>query len=496
MSVILNPHTMLSVIGTLQPASPGEIVRYLHLLFDDAGTLPSEAAVQSFCLSQANEGRLVRVARSPDLFSLSLHGSLYLNKRHRLIRDKRRMYLLKDARRGRIAASRGVTAPGLGGDAPPADERPLVKGSEANKFGLCVPRGQTYWPRFSRQLIEETGPSRSLRDTEFPLLSFADEKQLALACRTDVAELDLDYTTIGAMLGVSPRLVLNIARQPEKHYRTFQLRKKGGGTRTIESPRTFLKVIQHFLLDYYLSSLPTDSHVFSYRPEMSVIDNAAPHIRKEYVANIDIENFFGSIRQERVIALLMGNGYSELASILISRFCCKDGILPQGAPTSPAISNSFLQAFDREFSQECEAVGLAYSRYADDISISGDNLNAIKGAIDVAAKMLAVDYGLRLNAGKTRIASKHGQQKVTGVVVNDAPRPPRKLRREIRAAFHNAAKRRDTSPDTISYLSGYLSYLRIFKALEGSVHLKSYRRILGKLRALAKEPANGDTALY
>jgi hypothetical protein len=482
MSAKINTANLLWVIGVLQPVTASEIRMYLTTVLDDAGTIPSDRDIHKFCLAQTAQQHLVRVLREPDLFSLTRLGNGYLSEPRRKSRDKARIYLLREAYKSRLTMSCEVDATELDGAAPSSDARPIEKGNEANKFGPVVPSGQTYWPRFSRQLLEQTGPSETSRDSFLPLLSFATNDQIAVACRSRDESGSINSLVLGLMLGISPKLIQQISRNTDRHYRSFELAKRGGGVRPIESPRVFLKVIQRFLLDYLLYVLPVSENVFSFRSGISIADNANNHVAKDYVANIDIENFFGSITKDQVFGLLRANDFDVQAAGLISDLVTKGNVLPQGAASSPTISNSLLFEFDRRMSGLSEKSGLNYSRYADDISISGSNKGAIENAVEVARVELLRDYGLRLNAKKTRISSKRGQQKVTGLVVNEKVWPPRQFRRKVRAAFHNAEHRREVSEEQVKKLSGYLSYLKTFDAMSGSDDLDRYQGIINALR--------------
>ena len=424
----------------------------------------------------------MRVRRKPDLFALTLRGSRSLSKDQRKSRDRQRMFLLKEARQRRIQVSREADATGLGGVAPSVNARVLQQGAEAKALGLYVPRGQAPWPRISPQQLN-TGLSPASRDMfSPPLLSFDSPEQLAIASHRRVDSLTLDYTTLGLMLCVSPKLVQQIAWRPERHYRSFELPKRSGGVREIKSPRVFLKVIQQFLADYVLQGLTISNAVFSYRAGASIQDNARRHRGANYVANIDIKDFFGSIKKDRVTALLTDNGLPSAAAILVGELVTHDGALPQGAPTSPSLSNAFLRPFDDFMVTGCHRQGLSYSRYADDITISGSSRAAIVATIETARRRLAGDYDLQLNEEKTRIASRYTQQKVTGLVVNEKVVPPRKFRRQIRAAFHNAQERGSVDLGNFRHLAGYLSYLKSFDQLRDTPELGEYEKILKELR--------------
>ena len=491
MTTKLNTHSFLWAIGILQPVAAGELRAYLATVLDDSGNLPAVQEIHKFCLGQMDQQHLIRVLRDPDLFSLTHLGNQYLAEAQRKSRDKLRIYLLRDAYRSRLKTSREVDASGLDGVAPSGDVRPIEEGTEANKLGPVVPSGRAYWPRYSKQLLDQTGPSPASRDSFLPYLSFATVDQISMACRSRAASQEINLSVLGLMLGISPKLIQQIAREPARHYRSFELPKRGGGVRPIESPRVFLKVIQRFLLDYVLYALPTSNRVYSFRRGVSIEDNALNHVAKGYVANIDIENFFGSITRNQVVRHLRSNDFDEQGALLISALVTKDDVLPQGAATSPAISNSILFEFDSYVSSLAQRAGLTYSRYADDISISGDDRTKVLSLLERARTDLLSRFGLRLNAAKTRVSSRHGQQKVTGLVVNVKAWPTRHFRRQVRAAFHNAARTPMVSDETLCKLHGYLSYLGSFDAMRETTELKHYRKIIGGLRS-NRRASNGQ----
>lgn len=480
MSITINLRSVLWAIGVLQPVAVEEIETYFRTVLSDAGGLPTSDELRRSCLRASDIGLLVRVWRTPDLFSLSLLGNRYLDRSQRKSRDRARIFLLKDARKARVRLSREAEVAGLGGEPPSVTVRSTQQGGESNRLVLFVPRGRTCWPRPSGQL--KTGPSLASRDIYPTLLSFSTQKQLAVARHQLGSPPSLDPTTLGLMLGVSPRLIQWIARQPEQQYRSFELAKQGGGVRRIESPRVFLKVIQQFILDYILAGLPMSDAVHSFRTGASIHSNARPHKGAAYVGSIDVVDFFGSIRKESVERWLTQNDFSPQSARLLSRLITKDGALPQGAPSSPLISNSILYNFDEYMSNLCLSAGLAYSRYADDITISGYDQTTVSNMLKHANRVLLKDYSLHVNERKTRIVSKNSQQRVTGIVVNEKLLPPRAFRRRIRAAFFEHSKKSETDIEQIRKLLGYLSYLQSFEDLCDKVELKKYREILQSVR--------------
>jgi retron-type reverse transcriptase len=213
----------------------------------------------------------------------------------------------------------------------------------------------------------------------------------------------------------------------------------------------------------------------SYQKNKSIQTNAALHVGKKYVANIDIENYFGSISTRMVFDLLIATGFGEQLAKNISKLVTLNNALPQGSPASPIISNAYLYEIDRIITGISLESGIKYSRYADDITLSGNDKDVIFRLIDRIRQEL-LRLGLRLKEKKTRIASRGGQQKVTGVVVNNRLVPPRKLRREVRAMFHRASL--NPSAAELGKLVGYVSYFNSFESLKGSRELKKYYSII------------------
>lgn len=480
MTIKINPNTALWSIGVLQPVSAEELAAYYQSVFVDAGVLPSADELHKYCLRASNAGLLIRVWRKPDLFSLSLLGNRFLSRTQRKSRDRARFFLLKDSRRARVRLSRETDETGLGGEPPSVTERSLLQGGEANKLRLRVPRGRTCWPRPSGQL--NTGPAMASRDIYPTYFSFETPRQLAVGLQRSKSPPVLDAITLGLMLGVSPRIVQGIAWHADGHYRRFELRKRGGGRRPIDSPRVFLKVMQQFLVDYILPGLPISDCVHSFRVGASIHSNARQHCNAAYVGSIDIRDFFGSVTKGSVESLLTKNGLPGSAVKLISRLVTKDGSLPQGAPTSPLLSNAILYNFDEYVSMQCKRSKLTYSRYADDIVISGEKRELVRKMMVHSDEILRKDYGLQVNKDKTRLVSKNAQQRVTGIVINEKFLPPRTFRRKIRALFYYHSQKGEADIENIRRLFGYVCYLQSFDDLRDSAELAKYRNILAGLR--------------
>ncbi|MGE4012627.1 MAG: reverse transcriptase domain-containing protein, partial [Alphaproteobacteria bacterium] len=315
-------------------------------------------------------------------------------------------------------------------------------------------------------------------------LSFESLGDLATACGSSEDTFNFDYVGLGTAVGISPKLISQIVHNSDRHYRRFLIPKKSGGVRSIDSPRIFLKVLQWFIMDYLLPDIPIHGSVTSFVPGKSVVTNAMPHCRKAYVGSIDIEQFFPSLTIELVSKLFIENGYNEIEAFVLSKLVTKRGCLPQGAPTSPTLSNALLYRFDEQMTDYCAVGGMSYSRYADDITISGNAGARIQAALLHAKRTLHAHYNLRINEKKTRIRSQGSQQRVTGVVVNEEPAPPRVYRRKIRAIFHGALNQPHEYVGRLDELAGYVGHLDMFPKISGSKDIREYKAVLEKLRAI------------
>lgn len=289
---------------------------------------------------------------------------------------------------------------------------------------------------------------------------------------------------------MSPRLLTSFVHKPENHYRTFRIGKKGGGSREISSPRFFLKSIQYWIKSYILSQFNAHNACHSYRIGKSIITNANEHARKSYVGNVDIEDFFGSVDKKMVFECLRKHGYGSELSRSIAGLVTFNNSLPQGAPTSPEISNAILFDFDERLFAAASDVGVTYTRYADDITLSGGSKQVVAQLIRECEEGLKA-HGMRLNSKKTRIASIRSSQVVTGLVVNEKVQPSRAYRKRIRAIFHQAGINPSQYVGRLKQLQGYYSYLSAFDSLKDSKQLREYREVIRKLGISSKEKVDG-----
>lgn len=232
------------------------------------------------------------------------------------------------------------------------------------------------------------------------------------------------------------RLEFYIFNKP-KAYCSYLVKKKKGGYRKIDAPCKDLKKVQRWILDYILYSVSLPENVHGFVPERSIFSNAEQHTNQDLVVGIDIKDFFPTITKKRVFGLFKSLGYTSMISSYLSEICTFESVLPQGSPSSPMIANLICRNLDNKLSKFCDKKGYIYTRYADDITISGEN--TIPKYIHIIFSIIHQE-GFDVNADKTRVLSRGSRQKVTGLVVNDKVSIPKKERKRLEAIVHNIQK--------------------------------------------------------
>jgi retron-type reverse transcriptase len=283
------------------------------------------------------------------------------------------------------------------------------------------------------------------------------------------------------------------------HYVRFQIPKKSGGMREISAPQPKLAAAQRWILENVLSKVPVEAPAHGFVRGRSTVTNAAPHVRKAAVVNLDLKDFFPSITFPRVRGVFEKLGYSPATATVLGLLCTEaprreveyDGRryhvavgprgLPQGACTSPAISNLAARRLDRRLGGLAAKLGWTYTRYADDLTFSGDALvpKGEKNPKSVAwllarTRHIVEDEGYAPNEKKLRVQRRNTAQSVTGIVVNEKVSVPRAERRRLRAILHRArfeglaAQNRGKHPDFAAYLKGHVAYVSMVNPEQGN----------------------------
>lgn len=242
-----------------------------------------------------------------------------------------------------------------------------------------------------------------------------------------------DQVHLSLLLGYKYEYLLGVSNSPKHFYKVFHIPKKNNGVRTISEPLTSLKEIQLWILNEILYKCKVSSNAKAYILGKSIKDNAKFHKNRIKVLTIDIEDFFPSISLNKVIGIFRRVGYSKAVSTLLARLCCMGNGLPQGAPTSPAISNLIMYYLDIRIFGFCKKRSIRYTRYADDMTFSG---NFDDNELISFVRSILQRKGFNINNEKTRIRRRHQQQEVTGVVVNEKLQVPRNYRKKLRQEMY------------------------------------------------------------
>lgn len=208
--------------------------------------------------------------------------------------------------------------------------------------------------------------------------------------------------------------------------------------REILAPSRKLKLRQRWILKEILEKIPLSECCHGFVTGRSIVTNAERHIGKDQVLTVDIKNFFPSIKETQIVQIFREIGYAVSAAVRLADICCFEGQLPQGAPSSPCLANLRCREMDHELLQLARAHGLAYTRYADDMTFSADvDLDFLFPII----KEVTEKYGFSINDDKTRIYKEKERKMITGLLVEkDGLRIPKKFKRRLKQEIYYCRK--------------------------------------------------------
>lgn len=285
------------------------------------------------------------------------------------------------------------------------------------------------------------------------------------------------------LLQTSEMELKRFALRGKNYYREFESEKKSGGRRTIVAPAPELKDLQRKIAKVLLKKEALHSACTGFRQGCSIVSNAQPHVGQDFVLNMDLKDFFPSISFKRVIGLFQSLGWDYETSVLLARLTSYKGFLPQGAPTSPSLANLICRKLDRRLHNYCQVRGWQYTRYCDDITISGGRF--AKSAMESIAAVIESE-GFAINEAKTRIRFKHQQQSVTGIVVNESVRIPRERRHQLRAMCHQMRCDPESFRGVSDRTMGQLSFAQMVEGIMNKGNFQEAMRILLEIRRQAK----------
>ena len=288
-----------------------------------------------------------------------------------------------------------------------------------------------------------------------------------------------DQPHLAYVTGVSSQSIGVIRAAPERFYSYFRIPKRGGGSRVIASPSPALKAVQDWLHRHVTTALPAHDAAHGFVPGRSIVSNAKPHVAAGLILKLDIEDFFGRVRRGRVYRVFRRAGYASDVADLLASLTTLRSTLPQGAPTSPALANVAAYGLDARLSGLARKRQCRYTRYADDITLSGSR-DLDWSAIRRQAELIMRDEKFRPNEAKMRFVSGKRRQLVTGVVVNEKLNWPRATRKWIRQEIYFLSKhgvddhlrRRGVTPARYKeFIYGHVYALNSVRPDEAAQHL-------------------------
>lgn len=311
---------------------------------------------------------------------------------------------------------------------------------------------------------------------------------------------------VAKALGISLTTLRGLAFHAEvtglSHYLRFTVPKRSGGQRELCVPHRRLAAAQRWILRQILDRLSVSRQAQGFVRGRGVVSNARQHCGQAVLLNLDVQDFFPSISFARVRRVFMRAGYSKCVATILALLCTEcprrelvfEGRrvwvatgsrgLPQGACTSPALSNLVCLRLDRRLQGLAAKLGLVYSRYADDLTFSGGSeLQQRAGAVLKSVTGILESEGLRVHPGKTRVQPRSTAQIVTGLVVNDRPGVLRQDVRRLRAILHRAAsegleqQNREGHPNFRAWLAGRIAWIGQSRPEVGQKLMEQLRRL-------------------
>ena len=341
---------------------------------------------------------------------------------------------------------------------------------------------------------------------QFGLPDFKDAGDLAKAMKLDLSKLKF--------------LAFNRKVSTVSHYKRFYMQKKSGGQRLISAPMPLLKSAQYWVLENIIDKVPVAKPAHGFRLNHSILTNATPHIGQDVVVNMDFKDFFPTITFGRVKGVFVNLGYSEKLASIFAALCTEPDVdevemdgetffvakgprhLPQGAPTSPALTNVLCYKLDQRLTGACKKLGFVYTRYADDLTFStkgesAENLKKLRWQV----RKITQDEGFVLHPDKERIMRKGSKQEVTGLVVNEGLGVDRKTLKKFRALLHQIkstgteGKQWGNGKNLAASVWGYAHFVAMVKPEKGKKLLAEIETILPNDGSLFSQAKNLKTRI-
>lgn len=243
---------------------------------------------------------------------------------------------------------------------------------------------------------------------------------------------------LSELVGIRETILVQVLQNSNTFYRDFTIPKRLGGRRKISVPSPLLLEAQRWINDEILSRITVHDAAHGFIKNRSIVTNANKHLRCVEALKMDLENFFPSIKFSQVMNVFLECGYPVNVSYFLSSICCRDKQLPQGAATSPSLSNIIAKQMDTRISQYSDETDLIYTRYADDLVLSGKKIE--RGTVEKISWIIE-DTGFSVNKKKTRLLRENSQKIITGISISTNKLAlPRKSVRSIKHETYHLIK--------------------------------------------------------
>lgn len=243
-----------------------------------------------------------------------------------------------------------------------------------------------------------------------------------------------DFNHLRLLMGRSNTYFASVINSPENHYRSFKIKKRNGGFREILAPYPALLEMQYWIYNNILKKIEVNPYSHGFVRKKSILTNARVHLNQKELLKLDLKDFFPSIKLNRIIYVFKSLGYSNQVAFYLASLCSYEESLPQGAPTSPYLSNIIAKQLDKRLIGLSKQYNLRYTRYADDLTFSGDFIPA--KLIEYISKIVSSE-GFTINSEKTRLYKNGGKRIVTGIsVIGNELKLPKDYKRSLRQELH------------------------------------------------------------
>lgn len=243
-----------------------------------------------------------------------------------------------------------------------------------------------------------------------------------------------DFNHLCLLLGRNQAYLASVINSNISHYREFEIPKRSGGKRTISAPYPALLECQSWIYINILAKVKIHSSAHGFTFNKSIISNSKVHVGQNHFLKIDLKDFFPSITINQVITIFKSLGYTHKVSFYLASMCCYGDVLPQGAPTSPMLSNIVAKTLDNRLIKYAKKFNLRYTRYADDLAFSGESIPFKH--IEYITKIIN-SCGFIVNEKKTLLQQEKHKRIVTGIsIAQNEIKVPREYKRKLKLEIH------------------------------------------------------------